>query len=362
MKLCKIIVMNLHLKKRIVCAMSGGVDSSVSAALLKKKGYEVIGCFMRNWEKHEDDDSRTKCTSDQDLEDAIYVSDKLNIRLHVVDFIKEYWTKVFEPFLDDYQHGLTPNPDILCNKYVKFDSLLKYCQEHLGTSHLATGHYAQIEQDKQGIKKDQSFFLCHLKDSILPFIQFPIGGMMKSEVKQLANEMNLERIARKTESMGLCFIGKRKFSRFISQYIPDNIGLIKSIETNEIIGEHYVPIAFKAPGTNHPALFTKSFHTDIPHWIHNMPTSLKETGVYECGFRFQHKHCPLSVVLSLADHDTLHVSLPIPIRSICAGQYAVFYDGNEVLGAARITQSGKSLYEMNWTETLINSDLILNMC
>ncbi|CAF4324886.1 unnamed protein product, partial [Adineta steineri] len=143
--------MNLHLKKRIVCAMSGGVDSSVSAALLKKKGYEVIGCFMRNWEKHEDDDSTTKCTSDKDLEDAIYVSNQLNIRLHIVDFIKDYWTKVFEPFLDDYQHGLTPNPDILCNKYVKFDSLFKYCQERLDTTYLATGHYAQVTQDKQGI-------------------------------------------------------------------------------------------------------------------------------------------------------------------------------------------------------------------
>ncbi|CAF2317285.1 unnamed protein product [Rotaria sp. Silwood2] len=144
--------MNLHLKKRIVCAMSGGVDSSVSAALLKRKGYEVIGCFMRNWEKHEDDDSQTKCTNDKDLEDAIYVSNRINIRLHIVDFIKEYWTKVFEPFLDDYQHGLTPNPDILCNKYIKFDSLFKYCQERFDTTYLATGHYAQIKQDERGIK------------------------------------------------------------------------------------------------------------------------------------------------------------------------------------------------------------------
>ena len=116
------------------------------------QGYEVIGCFMRNWEKHEDDDSATKCTSDQDLEDAMFVSNQLNIRLHVVDFIKEYWTKVFEPFLDDYERGLTPNPDILCNKYVKFDSLMKYCRERLDTPYLATGHYAQIEQDSQGIK------------------------------------------------------------------------------------------------------------------------------------------------------------------------------------------------------------------
>ncbi len=107
---------------------------------------------MRNWEKHEDDDSTTKCTSDQDLEDALYVSQQLDIRLHVVDFIKEYWTKVFEPFLDDYQQGLTPNPDILCNKYVKFDCLLNYCQERLDTPYLATGHYAQIKQDERGIK------------------------------------------------------------------------------------------------------------------------------------------------------------------------------------------------------------------
>ena len=107
---------------------------------------------MRNWEKHEDDETTTKCTSDKDLEDAIYVSKQLNIHLHVVDFIKEYWVKVFEPFLNDYQRGLTPNPDILCNKYVKFDVLLKYCQEHLNTNYLATGHYAQIQQDERGIK------------------------------------------------------------------------------------------------------------------------------------------------------------------------------------------------------------------
>ncbi len=112
----------------------------------------MIGCFMRNWEKHEDDDSPTKCTNDQDLEDAIYVSNQLNIRLHIVDFIKEYWTKVFEPFLDDYQHGLTPNPDILCNKYVKFDCLFHYCQERLDSNYLATGHYAQIKPDDRGIK------------------------------------------------------------------------------------------------------------------------------------------------------------------------------------------------------------------
>jgi tRNA-specific 2-thiouridylase len=107
---------------------------------------------MRNWEKHEDDDSATKCTTDQDLEDALYVSHRLDIRLHVVDFVKEYWTKVFEPFLDDYQRGLTPNPDILCNKHVKFDSLVKYCQERLETTDLATGHYAQIERDEREIK------------------------------------------------------------------------------------------------------------------------------------------------------------------------------------------------------------------
>ncbi|CAF0838247.1 unnamed protein product [Adineta ricciae] len=260
------------------------------------------------------------------------------------------------------------------------------------------------------MKKDQSFFLCHLKDSLLPFIQFPIGGMMKSDVKRLANEMNLQRISQKAESMGLCFIGKRKFSRFISQYIPDKVGTIKSIETNEIIGEHdglhrytigqritpinkqvsspkpwyiakkdprenviYVvesfrsisslsSVSFQAPGTNHPALFTKSFQTELPHWIHNIPSVLKQNGVYQCDFRFQHKHRPLPVIVSLADNGTLHVSLPIPIRSICPGQYAVFYDGAEVQGAARIAHSGTSLYEMNWTEPLINSDLILNMC
>ncbi|CAF0729186.1 unnamed protein product [Rotaria sp. Silwood1] len=244
------------------------------------------------------------------------------------------------------------------------------------------------------LKKDQSFFLCHLKNSVLPFIEFPVGSMMKSDVKRLANEMNLERIAQKHESMGLCFVGKRKFSRFISQFIPDNIGYIKLIETNEIIGEHYglhcytigqritsinkeyksskplfiakkdpiENIIYAAPGTNHPALFTNSFHTDIPHWIDEMPLLLKETGKYQCDFRFQHKHRPLSVVISLSNNNTLHVSLPIPIRSICPGQYAVFYNGNEVLGAARIIDSGISLYDLKWTEPLINSDLFLNMC
>ncbi|CAF3649578.1 unnamed protein product [Rotaria socialis] len=374
--------MNLPIKKRIVCAMSGGVDSSVSAALLKRKGYEVIGCFMRNWEKHEDDDSPTKCTNDKDLDDAIYVSNRLDIRLHVVDFIKDYWTKVFEPFLNDYQTGLTPNPDILCNKYIKFDALLKYCQERLDTTCLATGHYAQIKKDEQGI------------NSVLPFVEFPVGGMMKSDVKHLANEMNLEKIAQKHESMGLCFVGKRKFSRFISQFIPDNVGYIKLIETNEIIGKHHglhcytigqriTPIdryyksskplyiarkdaieniIYAAPGTNHPALFTKSFHTDIPHWINEIPSVLKETREYKCDFRFQHKHRPLSVVISLSNNNTLNVSLPIPIRSICPGQYAVFYDGDEVLGAARIIDSGISLYDLKWREPLINSDLFLNLC
>ena len=159
----------LNRVRRIVCAMSGGVDSSISAALLKKKGkarfgfrimsdshiehhslgYEVVGCFMRNWEKHEDDDSAIKCSNDQDLDDANYVCEKLNIRLHIVDFIREYWMNVFEPFLSDYQDGLTPNPDILCNKHVKFRALFNYCRERLDIQHLATGHYAQIEYDQR---------------------------------------------------------------------------------------------------------------------------------------------------------------------------------------------------------------------
>ncbi|CAF0863613.1 unnamed protein product [Didymodactylos carnosus] len=344
--------MSIHVRKRIICAISGGIDSAVSALLLKKKGYDVIGCFMKNWDKY--DDNTVTCTLDKDLEDAEYVCRKLQIKLHVVDFVKQYWNKVFIPFLDDYQNGLTPNPDILCNKYVKFDALLTYCKQHLQTELLATGHY------------DINY--------ALKYVQFPVGDILKSDVKKIALENSLERFVQKRESMGICFIGKRKFHVFIDQFISELKGDIRHIETNNIIGEHKgihrhtlgqrIPIYDRqhAPGTNHPALFTQHFHTDASHWIDEIPYTFKTNGHFECDFKFQHRHKTIVVQVSSSspNNTRLKISLPIPIRSISPGQYAVFYNGEECLGGARIIDNGTSLYELKHSPPLINSDRLLN--
>ena len=232
---------------KVVIGMSGGVDSSVAAYLLKKEGYEVIGLFMRNWDASVNNDilgnptlNNNICPQEQDYNDAKKVCDKLNIPLHRIDFVKEYWDYVFTYFLNELEKGRTPNPDIMCNKYIKFDLFIKEAKR-LGADLIATGHYARKDGKYllRGVdsNKDQTYFLSQLNENQLSNVLFPVGDLNKDEVRKIANEIELS-TANKKDSTGICFIGERNFKHFLSNYLPNKEGDIVNIETNEVLGKH----------------------------------------------------------------------------------------------------------------------------
>ena len=233
--------------KKVVIGMSGGVDSSVAAYLLKKQGYEVIGLFMRNWDATLNNDvegnptlNNDICPQEQDYNDALKVCEELDIPLHRVDFIKEYWDNVFTYFLDELKKGRTPNPDLMCNKYIKFDSFVKEAKK-LGADYIATGHYARTMGNRllRGIdqNKDQSYFLAQLTPNQLKNVLFPIGELTKDEVRKIAKDINIT-TATKKDSTGICFIGERHYQEFISNYLKPNPGDIVDVATNKVIGRH----------------------------------------------------------------------------------------------------------------------------
>ena len=233
--------------KKVVIGMSGGVDSSVSAILLKNQGYEVIGLFMRNWDTSVNGDilgnpnlDNNICPQEQDYNDALEVCNKIGIPLHRIDFVKEYWDNVFEYFLDELKKGRTPNPDVMCNKYIKFDYFIKEAKR-LGADYIATGHYARIKDGKLlravDTNKDQTYFLSQLSHEQLENVLFPIGDLEKPKVREIAEKYGLI-TAKKKDSTGICFIGERNFKNFLKNYLPNQPGKIVNIETNEVVGEH----------------------------------------------------------------------------------------------------------------------------
>ena len=230
--------------KRVVLGMSGGVDSSVAAILLKEQGYEVIGVFMKNWEEKDDNGN---CMAEEDYKDVVTVAEQLDIPYYSVNFVKEYWDKVFTYFLDEYKKGRTPNPDVMCNKEIKFKAFLDYAIK-LGADYVATGHYARIiHEEKDGkIKsvmlrgiddnKDQTYFLCQLSQKQLEKVLFPIGEYTKPQIREIAEKYNLA-TAKKKDSTGICFIGERDFNEFLSKYLPAKGGNIVNTE-GKILGKH----------------------------------------------------------------------------------------------------------------------------
>ncbi|XP_071804072.1 mitochondrial tRNA-specific 2-thiouridylase 1-like [Asterias amurensis] len=377
--------------KHIVCAMSGGVDSSVAALLLKSRGFRVTGLFMRNWDAL---DETGVCTADKDEEDVQFVCDKLNIPFHHVNFVKEYWHDVFSEMLKQYQGGVTPNPDILCNKFIKFDRLLQYSRETLGGDALATGHYARTDAGEQILEdgwhskphsvkllqaadsvKDQTFFLSQISQHALQRTLFPIGDLTKAVVKEMAARAGLQRIVKRKESMGICFIGTRKFNNFIQEYVEPRSGNFVSLEDNRVVGKHkgqflytvgqkakisgmkekwYIvdknPLSNEvivAPNTNHPALFCETMFTSPVHWIHEAPRQLLQDQMLDCDFRFQNTDPLVRCTLTLSSMGSVIVSLSQPLRAITPGQYAVFYLGEECLGGAIILKPGPSLHILN---------------
>lgn len=369
--------------------MSGGVDSAVAALLLKSKGFNVTGVFMRNWDIA---DETGRCAVQEDSEHAQWVCDKLKIPLLQVNFVKEYWNSVFSNLLEQYENGQTPNPDILCNKTIKFDKFFDFARNELQADAIATGHYVRttfgpyLEHFKENTDarllqaedkmKDQTFFLCQIPQRSLRYSMFPLGNHLKVNVKKIAEDAGLGFVARKKESMGICFVGKRNFQDFISEYIADEPGDFVDLENCRVVGKHKgfhhwtigqrVKISdltqaffvyrkdsetnniLVVQGTNHPALYSDSVTTDTPHWISEKPRELRsDYRTLNCDFRFQHRNVliPCTVHQSLSNH--LIIQLSQPLRAITEGQFAVLYNGEECLGGAPISFIGPSYYSLN---------------
>ena len=353
--------------KRVVIGMSGGVDSSVSAILLKQQGYEVVGLFMRNWDTSVNGDilgnpnlDHNICPQEQDYNDALAVCNKIGIPLHRVDFVKEYWDNVFEYFLSELKEGRTPNPDVMCNKYIKFDYFIREAQK-LGADYIATGHYARI-QDGQLLRaidsnKDQTYFLSQLSKKQLENVLFPIGDLEKKEVRKIAEEYDLV-TASKKDSTGICFIGERNFKNFLKNYLPNQPGKVINIETNEVVGEHiglmYYTIGqrrgldiggtdsrmfvvgknleknilYIALGEDNEYLYSDSCIIDTI----NFNTSERPT---QCSAKFRYRASDYPVTLEYINDHQILVKYD-RIKAVTPGQACVFYDGEKCLGGGII--------------------------
>lgn len=354
---------SLKIMKKVVIGMSGGVDSSVAAILLKEQGYEVEGLFMRNWDTSLNGDilgnpnlNDQICPQEQDYNDALAVCEKIGIPLHRIDFVKEYWDYVFVYFLDELKKGRTPNPDIMCNKYIKFDYFIREAKR-LGADYIATGHYARIK-DGQLLKavdtnKDQTYFLSQLSQEQLSKVLFPIGELTKPEVRKIAEKYGLV-IARKKDSTGICFIGERNFKNFLKNYLPNMPGKIVNIETNEVVGEHiglmYYTIGqrrglevggtaerlfvvgkklqdnilYVALGEDNPYLYSNSCIIDTV----NFNSDERPT---KCSAKFRYRANDYPVTLEYLDNGEIKVKYDA-VKSVTPGQACVFYDGEKCLG------------------------------
>ena len=366
---------------KVIVGLSGGVDSAVAAYLLKKQGYEVVGAFMRNWDSQLNNDilgnewNGDICPQEVDYNDAKEVAKLLGIELLRVDFIKEYWDNVFSYFIKEYKSGRTPNPDIMCNKYIKFDSFLKFAKEH-GADYVATGHYAKIiHNGDESIlmkasddNKDQSYFLSFLNQDQLHDVLFPLADIDKTEVRRIANELNLN-VANKKDSTGICFIGERNFKEFLKNYIPAQKGKIVDIATNKVVGEHqgvyYYTIGQRKglniggiKGSDGRSWFVvrKDVKNNILYVAigdDNAYLLCDEVYVTDCNylkdiekgneinctakFRYRQKDIPVRIIRN--EDDTITVRSDNKLKSVTNGQIACFYNEKDELFAAGIIDS-----------------------
>lgn len=357
--------------RKIILGLSGGVDSAVAALLLKQQGADVQALHMSNWE---DDDGY--CTAAADLQDARRVCEQIDIPLHHVNFAKQYRDRVFKYFLDEYRAGRTPNPDVLCNREIKFGAFRDYAKR-LGGEFLATGHYArtgvsdgQVQLMKGADKsKDQSYFLHAVSACALAETIFPLGDLLKADVRRIARDHGLA-IHDKKDSTGICFIGERPFREFLATYLPADPGPIRTPEGKEV-GRHQglmyytlgqrqglgvggrqdsgdAPwyVADKILDDNalvvvqgeHPMLYSSSMETSNATWIGKPPEKLSRTGALSCSVKIRYRQPDQACLVRQEGSDLLEVSFAVEQRAVAPGQFAVFYDGNRCLGGAVINR------------------------
>ncbi|WP_112181440.1 tRNA 2-thiouridine(34) synthase MnmA [Paraliobacillus zengyii] len=350
---------------RVVVGMSGGVDSSVTALLLKEQGYDVVGIFMKNWD---DTDEFGVCTATEDFNDVIRVCNQLDIPYYGVNFEKQYWDKVFTYFLDEYKAGRTPNPDVMCNKEIKFKAFLEHALS-LGADYVATGHYAQVSKNGNRVEmlrgvdsnKDQTYFLNQLSADVLEKVMFPLGHLPKKEVRRIAKEHNLA-TATKKDSTGICFIGERNFKEFLSEYLPAQPGYMRTMNgVNQ--GQHeglmYYTIGqrqglgiggpggpwfvvgkdlkenvlYVEQGYENDYLYSDGLIATDLNWINETP---QEAFTCTAKFRYRQEDSKVSVI-PLTDNK-VRVVFDQRERAITPGQAVVFYDGEVCLGGGTIDE------------------------
>ncbi|MHD0397545.1 tRNA 2-thiouridine(34) synthase MnmA [Staphylococcus simulans] len=350
---------------RVVVGMSGGVDSSVTAYLLKEQGYDVIGIFMKNWD---DTDENGVCTATEDYNDVIAVCNQIGIPYYAVNFEKEYWDKVFTYFLDEYKKGRTPNPDVMCNKEIKFKAFLNHAMK-LGADYVATGHYAQVRRNEDGTvemlrgvdnNKDQTYFLNQLTHEQLSKVMFPLGGMEKSEVRDIALAQDLA-TAKKKDSTGICFIGERNFKEFLSNYLPAQSGDMRTLNGKKmgthsglmyytigqrhglgiggdgdpwfVVGKNLEDnVLYVEQGFHHDALYSDYLIASDVSLVNDIDLSQG----YRCTAKFRYRQKDTDVTVTQIGEDQLRVDFDEPVRAITPGQAVVLYDGDVCLGGATI--------------------------
>ncbi len=354
------------MSKRVILGLSGGVDSSVAAVLLKEQGYEVIGLFMKNWDEA---DENGVCTAEEDARDAGRVADRLGIPFYTVNFEKEYWDRVFQYFLGEYKNGRTPNPDVMCNQEIKFNAFLEYALK-LDSDYIAMGHYAQVEERNgkycllrgADAAKDQSYFLSRIGQKALSRAIFPIGHLKKQEVREIARRYELE-TAGKKDSTGVCFIGERNFNRFLDQFLRAEPGEMKTVE-GVTVGRHtglihytlgqrkgiglggigngrpwFVAgkdlarnVLYVAQGEDHPALYSKELTGTDMVWISEEEPELP----LQCTAKFRYRQQDIPVIVT-KEAGKYRISYPtVPVRGVTPGQAAVLYQAEVCLGSCLI--------------------------
>ena len=367
---------------KVLIGLSGGVDSAVAAYLLKKQGYDVSACFMRNWDALANGDylgnptiNNSQCPQEKDYDDAVAVAKLLNIELLRIDFVKEYWDDVFSYLIREYEVGRTPNPDIFCNKYIKFDAFLKFAKEK-GFDMIAMGHYAK-RKDIDGKtylcksfdkNKDQTYFLSQINQEQVSSCLFPLGNIDKTEVRKIAHELNLSSVMDKKDSTGVCFIGERNFREFLKNYIPAQKGDIVDIETGRVLGKHegamYYTIGqrkglgiggisgeqakgwfvakkdikknilYVASGEENDYLLSDKCTVDQLNWITDIPQEGEHLFA-----KFRYRQEDKGVTIHFVNDKQIELIFDVPYKAVTPGQAAVLYKGDVCLGGGLLNHT-----------------------